>query len=277
MPELPEVELARENLADWLAGERIRDLRAPDDRIRRDQPEAALRAAAAGRVVAEVRRRAKFLLIALRDSEAVFLSHLGMTGRWTRCPAGAPDPPAARATIFLREGIRLVFADRRRFGSFSLFGPDDSVRLARLGPEPLAAGFTARRLGELLGASARAVKVFLMDQDRVAGIGNIQATESLWRAGVHPARPAKSLEPEEVRRLHRALRGMLRRTLAEARGVEIRYVSDGGGGRANARARFSVYLHQGETCPGCRRGKIRRVLLGGRSSFFCPRCQPVKP
>lgn len=292
MPELPEVELARENLADWLAGKRIRDLRAPDPRIRRGQPEAALRAAAVGRVVTEVRRRAKFLLFGLRESDgdnsdgeesdgrdagAVFLSHLGMTGRWTRCPADAPDPPAARATIFLRDGVRLVFSDRRRFGSFSLLGPDDEARLARLGPEPLSAGFTARRLGELLGASARPVKVFLMDQDRIAGIGNIQATESLWRAGVHPARAAKSLEPDEVRRLHRALRGMLRRTLSEARGADIRYVSDGDGGRANARARFSVYLHQGETCPGCRAGRIRRVSLGGRSSFFCPRCQPVKP
>lgn len=282
MPELPEVELARENLADWLAGERIRDLRAPDPRIRRGQPEAALRAAAAGRVVTGVRRRAKFLLVGVRDSEgrdseAVFLCHLGMTGRWTRCPADAPDPPAARATLFLRDGVRLVFSDRRRFGSFSLLGPDDEARLARLGPEPLSAGFTARRLGELLGASARPVKVFLMDQDRIAGIGNIQATESLWRAGVHPARAAKSLEPDEVRRLHRALRGMLRRTLSEARGADIRYVSDGDGGRANARARFSVYLHQGENCPGCRAGRIRRVSLGGRSSFFCPRCQPVKP
>lgn len=292
MPELPEVELARENLADWLAGQRIRDLRAPDPRIRRGQPEAVLRAAAAGRVVTEVRRRAKFLLFGLRESDggnsdggesdgrdagAVFLSHLGMTGRWTRCLADAPDPPAARATLFLRGGVRLVFSDRRRFGSFSLLGPADEARLARLGPEPLSAGFTARRFGELLGASARPVKVLLMDQDRIAGIGNIQATESLWRAGVHPARAAKSLEPEEVRRLHRALRGMLRRTLAEARGVEIRYVSDGDGGRESARARFSVYLHQGETCPGCRAGRIRRVRLGGRSSFYCPRCQPAKP
>lgn len=274
MPELPEVELARENLADWLSGQRIRDLSAPDARIRRGQPEAALREAAADRIVTEVRRRAKFLLLALGDSPAVLLSHLGMTGRWVRRAPGDPDPPAARAALRLEGGVRLVFADRRRFGSFSLLGPEDEARLAELGPEPLGAGFTARVLGGLLGASSRPVKVLLMDQRRLAGIGNIQATESLWRSGVHPARPAKSLGPREVRRLHRTLRETLRRTLEEARGTEIRYVSDGAG-RASARQRFSVYQHEGDTCRRCRRGRIRRLLLGGRSSFFCPRCQPA--
>lgn len=276
MPELPEVELARENLADWLSGERIRDLRAPDARIRRGQPEAALRAAARNRIVTEVRRRAKFLLLVLGDSPAVLLSHLGMTGRWVRRAPGDPDPPAARAALGLESGVRLVFADRRRFGSFSLLEPEDEARLAGLGPEPLAPGFTARVLGDLLGASARPVKVLLMDQRRLAGIGNIQATESLWRGGVHPARPAKSLEPREVRRLYRALRDTLRRTLSDGRGTEIRYVSDSAG-RANARQRFSVYQHEGETCRRCRRGRILGLRLAGRSSFFCPQCQPAEP
>lgn len=298
MPELPEVELARENLAEWLVGRRIREVRAPDARIRRGQEEAEIRAAAEGRRVAAVRRRAKYLLFDL-DGPAEgsaggaappgLLGHLGMTGKWVRRRGAAPDPPAARAEIRLSGGERVVFADRRRFGRFSLRRPEDDARLARLGPEPLARAFTARVLAERLGGASGSapgsvpgpvsgpVKVRLMDQGRIAGLGNIQVSEALWRAGVHPARPAASLGESEVRRLHRAIRETLRRTIREARGIEIRYVSEGRAGNESAQNRFSVYAHEGETCPKCRKGVIRRRRLAGRSSFYCPRCQPRRP
>lgn len=282
MPELPEVELARENLADWLVGRRIREVRAPDARIRRGQDEAEIRAAAEGRRVTAVRRRAKYLLFDL-DGPAGgaagpgLLGHLGMTGKWARRRDGAPDPPAVRAEIRLSGGERVVFADRRRFGRFSLRRPEDEARLAALGPEPLARAFTARVLAERLGGAPGPVKVRLMDQGRVAGLGNIQVAEALWRAGIHPARPAGSLGEGEVRRLHRAIRETLRRTIREARGVEIRYVGEGREGNESARNRFSAYGHEGETCPKCRRSAIRRRRLAGRSSFYCPRCQPRRP
>lgn len=282
MPELPEVELARENLAGWLVGRRIRRLRAPDARIRRDQEEAEVRAAAEGRRVTAVRRRAKYLLFDFDGPAAGaagpgLLGHLGMTGKWVRRRGAEPDPPAARAELGLSGGERVVFADRRRFGHFSLRRAEDDDRLARLGPEPLAPAFTARALAERLRGAPGPVKVVLMDQRRVAGLGNIQVSEALWRAGVHPARPAGSLEEAEVRRLHRAVRATLRRTIREARGIEIRYVSEGRAGNESARGRFSVYAHEGETCPKCRRSRICRRRLAGRSSFYCPRCQPKRP
>lgn len=278
MPELPEVELARENLAEWLVGRRIRRLRAPDARIRRGQEEAEIRAAAEGRRVTAVRRRAKYLLFDLDGpAGSGLLGHLGMTGKWVRRRgAEEPDPPAARAEIGLSGGERLVYADRRRFGHFSLRRPEDDDRLAGLGPEPLAPAFTARALAERLRGAPGPVKVVLMDQRRVAGLGNIQVSEALWRAGVHPGRSAGNLDEGEVRRLHRAIRETLRRTIREARGVEIRYVSERAGSES-ARNRFSVYAHEGETCPKCRRSRIRRRRLAGRSSFYCPRCQPKRP
>lgn len=280
MPELPEVELARESLAGWLVGRRIRRLRAPDARIRRGQEEAEIRAAAEGRRVTAVRRRAKYLLFDLdgpAPAGSGLLGHLGMTGKWVRRRGAEPDPPAARAELVLPGGERVVFADRRRFGHFSLRRAEDDDRLARLGPEPLAPAFTARALAERLRGASGPVKVLLMDQRRIAGIGNIQAAEALWRAGVHPERPGGSLEAGEVRRLHRAIRATLRRTIREARGIEIRYVSEGRAGNESAQGRFSVYAHEGETCPKCRRSRIRRRRLAGRSSFHCPRCQPRRP
>ena len=280
MPELPEVELARENLAGWLVGRRIGRLRAPDARIRRGQEEAEVRAAAEGRRVTAVRRRAKYLLFDLdgpAPAGSGLLGHLGMTGKWVRRRGAEPDPPAARAELGLSGGERVVFADRRRFGHFSLRRPEDDARLAGLGPEPLAPSFTARALADRLRGAPGPVKVLLMDQRRIAGIGNIQAAEALWRAGVHPERPGGSLETGEVRRLHRAIRATLRRTIREARGIEIRYVSEGRAGSESARSRFSVYGHEGETCPKCRRSVIRRRRLAGRSSFHCPRCQPKRP
>ena len=263
MPELPEVEITRENLQGWLAGRRIRRVEVPDPRTRRGQPEAAIRAGAEGRLVRAVRRRGKFLRLLLEGSGPALLSHLGMTGRWVRREPGEPDPPAARAILFEDRGPRAVFSDRRRFGHFSLALPADEERLTRLGPEPLGRAFTGRLLTGLLAASKRPVKNLLLDQDRVAGIGNIQAAESLWKARIHPARPAHSLSAAEAIRLHRAIRRTLRRSLREARGLEIVYVSEGRSGREAAAERFSA-------APG------RRACPAGSEGLSVP-CWPAGP
>lgn len=273
MPELPEAEIQRENLSAWLVGRRIAALWAPDPLIRRGQSQKSLRSAAEGGLVGSVRRRGKFLRIRLKAPRPTLVTHLGMTGKWVRRLPGAAAPPAVRAGIRLPEGDRVLFSDPRRFGRFSVEGPEDRARLRRLGPEPLARGFTAARLERLLRASGRPVKSLLMDQDRIAGIGNIQATESLWRAGIHPALPARALDSEAARRLHRAIRATLRRTIRMARGIEIRYVSEGAPGRAGVEERFEVYGQAGARCPGCREAEIERAVIVGRSSFFCPRCQ----
>lgn len=273
MPELPEAEIHRERLTEWLAGRRIIALAAPDPLIRRGQSEAALREAAVGATVEAVRRRGKFLRIRLRGARPDLMSHLGMTGKWIRRSGEEPDPPAVRACL-RTSAARILFVDPRRLGRFAVCLPADEARLARLGPEPLGRGFTGARLAALLQASRRPVKALLMDQDRIAGIGNIQATESLWRAGVHPARRADALAPAEATRLHRAIRHTLRRTIREARDIDLRYVSEGGPGREGVRARFAVYGQAGARCPRCRSGRIERIVVTGRSSFLCPRCQP---
>ena len=283
MPELPEVEISRENLTEWLRGRRLLGVAVPDPLTRRGQNEKTIRAAAEGKVVRAVRRRGKFLRLDLSPaslspsspSAVSLLSHLGMSGRWVRRDRGAPDPPAVRATLRIAGGRRVVFSDRRRFGHFSLCRPADDERLLRLGPEPLEAGFTGRRFSTLLAATRRPVKALLMDQDRIAGIGNIQAAEALWRAGVHPARPAASLGPEEAKSLHRAIRWTLRRTIREARDIEIVYLSEGAAGRRSAASRFRVYGREGESCASCGRERIQRMMIAGRSSFYCPRCQPA--
>lgn len=273
MPELPEAEIHRERLTRWLAGRRIVGLDAPDALIRRGQSESELGRIALGAVVEAVRRRGKFLRILLRGERPDLLSHLGMTGKWVRRSGGdGSDPPAVRARLRTPTD-RVLFVDPRRLGRFSVCLPADEARLARLGPEPLGRSFTAARLGALLGATRRPVKALLMDQDRIAGIGNIQATESLWRAGIHPARPAQRLSAAEAKRLHRAIRHTLRRTIREARDLELRYVSEGGPGREGVRARFAVYGQVGKRCPRCRRGRVERLVVTGRSSFLCRRCQ----
>ena len=273
MPELPEAEIHRERLTGWLAGRRIVSVEAPDALIRRGQSEAALKEAAEGAVVEAVRRRGKFLRIELDGGRPDLLSHLGMTGKWIRRSAGEADPPAVRAVLRTRDD-RILFSDPRRLGRFAVCLPADEARLARLGPEPLGRAFTGARLAAMLRATHRPVKALLMDQDRIAGIGNIQATESLWRAGIHPAQPGDTLVGAEATRLHRAIRETLRRTIREARDIELRYVSEGGPGRDAARARFAVYGQAGEPCPRCRAGRIERTVITGRSSFLCRRCQP---
>ncbi len=275
MPELPEAEIQRENLESWLVGRRVEELWAPDPLIRRGQPEALLREATEGAVVRAVVRRGKFLLIHLEAPRPSLLTHLGMSGKWVLRRSAEADPPAVRAGLRVPGGARLLFRDPRRFGRFSVARPSDEERLARLGPEPLGKRFTGALLLGLLQATTRPVKALLMDQNRIAGIGNIQATESLWRAGIHPARPSDSLAAEEAVRLHRAIRSTLRRTIREARGLEIHYVSEGAPGRRGVETRFLVYGQQGKACPSCRRAAIERAVITGRSAFFCHRCQPL--
>ena len=274
MPELPEAEANRENLISWLAGRRLLRVAVPDPITRRGQDESAIRAASEGQVVSTVHRRGKFLRIEFVRPGPTLLSHLGMSGKWALRHPGEPDPPAVRASLRIAGNRRVLFSDKRRFGHFSVCLPRDQERLARLGPEPLGENFTGKWLAALLRATRRPVKSLLMDQDRIAGIGNIQAAEALWRAGIHPARSAATLEDGEARRLHRAIRWTLRRSLRNIRTPEILYLSDGEAGRQSTSARFFVYGREGTACPRCGRGVILRMPIAGRSSFYCSRCQP---
>jgi len=184
-----------------------------------------------------------------------------------------PEDAYRRATLALDTGAAVGYRDVRRFGTWELL-EEEHLRPyldARLGPEPLGASFTASRLASLAAGRTAPVKAFLLDQRRIAGVGNIYADEALWRAQVHPLRPAGELDADEVARLHRALRAVLRKGI-ERQGSTLRdYVTPDGDGGA-MQHEFHVYGRLGEPCDRCGR-PIERIVVGGRGTWFCPHCQ----
>jgi len=275
MPELPEVEVAARNLRRWAEGRTIErvetDPRAR--RILRPVGPAAFAAALGGARVAGVERRGKQLLVTLRAPAGPMglLSHLGMTGKWVRREAGDEAPGHSRVRLELDGGQALHYLDPRLFGRLRLvpgarFG--DVEELAALGPDPLHDGVDPRRLAVAMGRTRRPVKVALLDQRLLAGVGNIQASEALFLARLDPRRRADQLDPVEVRRLARSVLASIRRTLEREDGPEITYVEEPG-----AENPFTVYGREGERCPRCRTAKLRRIVQAQRSTFYCAGCQ----
>ena len=223
--------------------------------------------------MATVDRRGKYLLWRLASGRTLVV-HLRMTGSFRHAPTGElPADTHRRATVLLDTGAEVAYRDVRRFGTWELLdeGHLRPYLATRLGPEPLAPSFSAARLATIAEGRRSPVKAFLLDQRRVAGIGNIYADEALWRARIHPLRPTGELDGDEVARLHRAVRAALRRGV-ELQGSTLRdYVTpDGdGGGMQNE---FHVYGRLGEPCDRCGR-PIERIVVGGRGTWFCPHCQ----
>jgi len=270
MPELPEVETAARQLREWAQGRRLTGARAEKTRVVRGGPDAQPLAPLVGHRLLSIERLGKWMLLSF-DRGAGLLSHLGMTGKWLR--RGRNDAPAShtRASLEFEGGVVLDYRDPRLFGRL-LAGSTEELRrlptLASLGPDPLS-GIDVRAFAATLARTSRSIKEALMDQQTLAGLGNIQVSESLFRALLHPERPAQSLSREEVERLARAIDASLRFTLAHEKGDDpIAYVEEGG---ANF---FLVYGHAGAPCPTCQT-PIERIVQGGRSTFFCPRCQPA--
>jgi len=274
MPELPEVEIAARNLRRWAIGRRIErvetDPRAR--RIFRPARPAALARALTGARVEGVGRVGKNLLLRLDRAGAPLglHSHLGMTGKWVRRDAGAPGPPHSRLQLALDDGAVLHYRDMRLFGRLRLvpgarFGEVPEV--AALGPDPLAAPVDTDRLGAALARSGQPVKVRLMDQRVLAGVGNIYASEACFRARIDPRRKARSLSRAEVRRLAGAVVTAMKEGIARQESPEIAYVEEGGENP------FLVYAREGEPCPRRDGGRIRRMVQAQRSTYFCTRCQ----
>jgi len=270
VPELPEVETTRRALEERLLGRRIRAVRVHRGDLRRPVPP-QLPARLAGRRLSGFGRRGKYLLFHLDDG-AVLLLHLGMSGRLLLDGSGAK--PHEHLEWLFTDGSRLSFVDPRRFGLVDLIdcgALERDPRLSRLGPEPLAPDFDGRALRQRLLGRRSSIYAALLDQHTVAGLGNIYVCEALFRAGIRPHRPAGELGPRRCGRLAAEIREVLREALGEG-GSSLRdYVSaDGMLGRFQNR--FSVYGREGEPCVRCR-GRVRRSVRGGRSIFFCPRCQ----
>jgi formamidopyrimidine-DNA glycosylase len=267
MPELPEVEIATRNLRDWLSGERLERVDLPASRILRGASPDELSALLKGRRVAAIERRGKWIRIRL-DGDGLLYSHLGMTGKWVRRDRKDPAQRYERARLDTRSSS-VRYLDPRLFGRLVAAPRGEPLDAwEALGPDPLADGLDARKLAARL-SGRRSIKEALMDQSVLAGLGNIQAAEALWRARIHPQLTAERVarDPARVRALARAIHDSIGYTIAGELGPEITYVEEPGADNP-----FRVYGKAGQPCPRCKRPLVR-IVQGGRSTFYCRRCQ----
>ena len=274
MPELPEVETIRRDLEPELTGRVIVDIEVHKaDIVLPPHDPDSFRQRLAGRRVVNVGRRAKYLLFHLDDG-SVLQVQLRMSGRFA-LGREVPDPAEFRhiaARLHLDDGRTLFYDDVRRLGGLRLLeGGAWELEAARLGPEPLEPGYRADDLGLMLAATRSPVKNALMDQRRVAGVGNIYASEALFRAGVDPGRPGRSLDTDEVKRLHRTVRSVLREALEQA-GTSFQNYRAVNGRSGEFQFSLCVYGREGEPCRACGE-TVERIVQAGRSSFYCPSCQ----
>jgi len=271
MPELPEVETIRRTLEPKLLGKRIIGGNVLNPRlVQGGTPEAFLQAIT-GRVVDALDRRGKYLLFRLSGS-LNFGLHLRMTGQLTVEATGHPIGKAVYLQIALENGTELRLCDQRKFGRVFLFETgQEPPSLAKLGPEPLDARFTPKILQNRLSRRTLAVKKALLNQEIVAGIGNIYADEALFAAGIHPARPSASLDDHEIERLHRAIQTILTEAIVQ-RGTTQRNYCDGEGKPGSYQHSLKVYGRKGEPCATCG-APLAKMNFGGRGTHFCPLCQ----
>jgi formamidopyrimidine-DNA glycosylase len=273
MPELPEVETIRRQLEPALRGRRIESAEVLDERWTRPEPPREVERALAGRAIERVERRGKYLLLRLEGGIALAM-HLRMTGNLLIDEAdGGPDPPYLRAVIRLEGGGRLLFTDARRFGHAVILDREafDGYFAVRLGIEPLSEALTAGELCRLASGRRAPLKSFLLNQRGIAGIGNIYADEALHRAALHPLSPAGSMRPEDCERLRDGIVATLEAGLRSG-GASVDDYLDARGERGAMQDEFLVHTREGEPCPRCGE-EIRRIVVAGRSTYFCPSCQ----
>jgi formamidopyrimidine-DNA glycosylase len=273
VPELPEVETVRSTLEPVLVGRRLERVEIRDPRLVRPYEPLEIAAQLEGEVVAAVERRGKYLVLRF-ESERALLVHLRMTGSVRHVPGGAlDDDPYRRAVVTLDDGSDVAYRDVRRFGTWLLLEPGElePYLALRVGGEPLARGFTARSLGERLRGRRAPIKAAMLDQRTIAGMGNIYADEALWRARIHPLRPAGELEAGEVRRLHAAVRRSLEAGIAR-QGATLRDYATPDGSPGRMQHEFKVYGRAGEPCERCATA-IHKIRVAGRGSWYCPTCQ----
>lgn len=270
MPELPEVETTVRGLARFLDGQRIERVALNRPNLRRPFPPELVQVMTGARV-AGLSRRAKYGLIHI-DRGWAMIFHLGMSGRWRI------DPEAAdRHDHLIIETADHQFAlcDPRRFGSVDLVRSDalDTwPQFAALGPEPLGPGLTDAHLKSAFHGKVQSVKLCLLDQRIVAGLGNIYVCEALWRAGIHPRKPAGKVTGPQLQRLVPAIREVLEASIADG-GSTLRDYAAPNGELGYFATRFDVYGREGEPCRRDDGGIIRRIAQGGRSTWFCAKCQ----
>ena len=273
MPELPEVEHVVRALRPVVVGRRILAAELKLKRIAPDISRPAFDRELRNAHVIGVGRRGKYILFEL-ESGRVLTTHLRMTGKFVSLSVDDNLPPYAHVVFHLDDERRLVFCDIRQFGRMRLIL--DSARLPKelstLAPEPLSEEFTEEYFLETLSRSKRSLKQLLLDQTRILGLGNIYAVEALFLAGVNPMKSAHRLSKPRARKLYQAIREVLHEAIEAGSTLRID-LADGNGSYFGTSERFwRVYEREGEPCVTCGT-KIRRVVQGGRSTYYCPHCQ----
>ena len=254
-----------------LTGRKLQSATISDARLTRPYDPDEVAAELQGERVAAVDRRGKYLIVRFESGRAL-LVHLRMTGGFLLQP-GTHE----RAILDLDDGTRVAYRDVRRFGTWLLLEPHevDPYIASKLGDEPFDALFTVARLGERLEKRRAPIKAALLDQRTLAGMGNIYVDEALWRARIHPLRPAESIDRNELRRLHKAIRAALEAGIAR-QGSTLRDYRQPDGSSGSMQHEFKVYGREGEPCDRCGT-PIAKTRAGGRGTWFCPTCQAARP
>jgi formamidopyrimidine-DNA glycosylase len=276
MPELPEAETIVRGLRPSIVGRTIRSTEVLRQDVLRESAR-RFGGKVKDRRIVEVGRRGKNVLLRL-DAERLVAVNLGMTGRLlptTGRENGSVGSRHPAVRFSLDDGETLVFDDTRRFGTVECLDMEEwQTRSERMGPEPLDPSFTGEALWARMRQSRSPVRSWLLDQRKIAGVGNIYANEALFLAGIHPQRPTKSVSRNEASALHRSLRRVLRKAI-ESGGTTLKDYRTASGEEGQYAPRLLVYGRDGEACSRCRT-HVRRVVFGGRSAFHCPRCQPPR-
>jgi formamidopyrimidine-DNA glycosylase len=266
MPELPEVETIKNELLPHVLGRTIQGVDIYWDKMVRQPSVKEFRSQVIGQKINGLSRRGKYLFFHLSGG-AVLVMHMKMTGSLLVNPS---DTRFARAVFYLDKGVEVHFWDPRKFGKMWLDKDTDDV-VSQLGPEPLDTDFTPHALAGILKKRSAPVKSVLLDQSLIAGIGNMYADESLFEAKVHPMKPAGELTKAEINRLYDAIRTVLRKALKK-KGASVRNYIRPGGQPGTAHDEFRVAHGVGKTCPRCGTA-IERIVVRGRGTYLCPRCQ----
>jgi formamidopyrimidine-DNA glycosylase len=269
MPELPEVETIVRGLRRAICGKTIISARVTLQKMAVAPPALRFERTVRGERIETVGRRGKFAILQLSSGRSLVTS-LRMTGRLVVQPEGEKPYPYAHVILQFNDKTRLVFADVRQFGRMRLVDPGAAWD-ANLGVEPLSGDFTPQRFIAMLSGRTTPIKAFLLDQRRIAGIGNIYACEALWTAGIRPGTPAGKLTKPAIRRLHRAVIDVLQRAI-DMRGSSVDDYVDAQGLKGGFQTVLSVYGRAGATCSRCS-GEIVRTLIAQRGTWWCRKCQ----
>ena len=273
MPELPEIEVLRRSLEPHVVGDRIERVEVRDRRLREPVDARELVKRVSGRRIERLDRRGKYLLLDLEGGWSLAV-HLGMSGRFTLVPEDEAMEPHEHVAFFLASGRKLRLRDPRRFGlvfTYKTAEREDDPHFSHLGVEPLEPGFSGATLRAAAEGRRGPVKAFVMDGTVMVGAGNIYAAEALFRAGVHPLRSVARISAKSWDRIAGSLVEVLAQAVGEG-GTTLNDFADGEGRSGYFQVSLSVYGREGEACNRCGR-TLRRVVLGNRSTYFCPGCQ----